>query len=237
MMKQMVASVIAALFLCVPALFGQKIVKLTLDGEHDFLLQEVGAIMHGENNLITITQVLNGNTRSDQNTKVDLQSGDIIAMVNGTHPKGVKGLRKVYDDLAIGGEFKLGVKRNGQPMIVTVIKTEAKSNPKAKIMTMTFDDKEMRLLPGIGVIDEKGKNLSLKEMPPDPEVAKHSALKVGDVFKEMNSVPLTSYKQFDALYEKIKPGSTVGLKITRNGKEQNITVLKPEGMRRVIINK
>ncbi len=215
----------------------QKIVTMKLDGKHDLLIQEVGAVIHFSGDTLQVADVMQGFSRSSRNKEADLKQGDIIMMANGSRPAGVAGLRKLYDGLAVGGELKLGVKRGGTPVIVTIIREDQSSQPGRKMMRMTVDDKDMKLLPGIGTVDEKNGTIVLAGMPPNEEVAKASPLKVGDVIKTINGTPAASFSQADAIYEKIKPGEKVALSVIRNGEEMKLTVTKPQGMRRVIINK
>jgi C-terminal processing protease CtpA/Prc len=219
------------------ATYGQKMVKLQLDDKTDFMLQEIGAVLHQDKDGITVSHAFNGNIKAAENKDAELKEGDALIMMNGVRPKSIKDFRKMYDEVAKGGEFKLGIKRDGNPVIVTVHKVEAKADPHMKMMTMTMDTDDMKLLPGIGTIDDEGKSLKLKEMPPNPDVAKASPLKIGDTFKSMNGKDVTSFKQFKTLYATVKPGESVELKIERDGKEQTLKVKKPEGGQQVIIKR
>jgi S1-C subfamily serine protease len=219
------------------ASFGQKMEKLQLDDKTDFMLQEIGAVLHQGKDGITVTHAFNGNLKAEENKDAELKEGDAIIMMNGVRPKTIRDFRKMYDDVAKGGEFKLGIKRDGNPVIVTIHKVEVKADPNRKMMTMTMDADDMKLLPGIGAIDDEGKALKLKEMPPNPDVAKASPLKIGDAFKSMNGKDITSFKQFKSLYAKVKPGESVEFKIERDGKEQTLSVRKPEGGQQVIIKR
>ena len=206
----------------------QKMVRLVLAGRTDFNLQEVGTVFHQTNDTIRVSQTFNGNVRAAENKDVDFQEGDVLVVANGTRVKSIKDLRKIYDDTKKNDILKLGIKRNGQSMIVDVHKVEAKPDPNQKMTTMTFDTDDMKLLPGIGFIEESGKTIKLKDMPPDPEVAKVCPLKIGDQFKTINGKSITSFKQFKSLYKKVKVGDKVSLTIIRGGEEQTVSVTKPE---------
>jgi len=215
--------------------FGQKMVRLQLDDKTDFVLQEIGAVLHQGKEGITVTQAFNGNIKAAENKDAELKEGDAVILMNGVRPKTIKDFRKMYDSVAKGEAFKLGIKRDGNPVIVTIHKVEAKADPHMRMMPMTMNTDDMKLLPGIGIIDDEGKALKLKDMPPNPEVAKGSPLRIGDTFNEINGKSITSFKQFNSLYKKIKPGDSVELKIVREGKEHIVSVKKPERGGPVII--
>ncbi len=236
-MKHLIHYLILLTIAFIAAANGQKMVRLKLDEKTDFMLQEVGAIFHQDKDGITVTNVFNGNVKAAENKDAELKEGDALIMMNGVRPKTVKEFRKMYNDVAKGGEFKLGIKRDGSPVVVTIHKVEAKSDPNMKVMTMTMDPDDMKLLPGIGIIDDSGKMLKLKEMPPNEDVAKASPLKVGDALKAMNGKEIKSFKDFKSLYGDVKPGESVKLTIERNGKEQTLSVKKPEGGQQVIIRR
>jgi C-terminal processing protease CtpA/Prc len=216
---------------------GQKMVTMKLDNKTDFMLQEIGAVLHQGKDGLTITHMLGEQMRAGENKDAELKEGDAVIMMNGVRPKNIKDFRKMYDEVATGGEYKLGIKREGNPLLVTVHKVRGKISPDMKMMTMTMDSDDMKFLPGIGMIDDEGKILKLKEMPPNSDVAKASPLKLGDTFKEMNGKSITSFKQFKSLYAKIKPGESVELTIIREGKEETVSVKKPEGGQQVIIKR
>ena len=217
--------------------FGQKMITMQLDGKTDYMLQEIGAVLHQGKDGITVAHAFNGNVKAAENKDAELKEGDAVIMMNGIRPKTITDFRKMYDGVTIGGEFKLGIKRDGNPLIVAIHKVEAKADSHMKMVTMTMNGDDMKLLPGIGMIDDAGKTLKLKELPPNPDTAKESSLKIGDTFKEMNGKNITSFKQFKSLYTKVKPGESVELTIIRGGKEQTVSVKKPEGGQQVIIKR
>jgi S1-C subfamily serine protease len=234
-MKSHVFAACFLLFVSWMTASGQKMVTMSLDADKDFLLQEVGVIVHGSHDSLIVTDVMNGNPRIEKNKGVDIRTGDIVSMVNGVRPAGVKGLHKAYDECPIGGEFKLGIRRDGAPVLVTVIKSEPPSGGNVKMMKMTMNGSDMKILPGLGILEEKNKSLSIKETLPVPEGAPQSPLKPGDVIKAINGTAIGSYNQAQKLYKEIKPGTRVDLTIVRAGKEMKFAVPKPEGMQRVII--
>jgi S1-C subfamily serine protease len=217
----------------VPVSFAQQMVKMQFDEKTDFMFPELGTILHQGKDGITVTMAPKINMKAAENKNADLKEGDEIVVVNGSRPKDIKDLRKIYDGVAKGGEIKLGIKRDGKTMIVTVLKVGA--NPNMKMMTMNQGD--VFGLPGIGIISDSGKIVKLIDMSPNPEEAQSSPLKIGDTFKQINGKNITSIKQFKSLYDKCKSGESVEMKIVREGTEQTLSIKKPEGKHQGMIKR
>jgi PDZ domain-containing secreted protein len=73
---------------------------------------------------------------------IDIQGGDIIKMMNGKRVKTTDAIKKIYEELEIGDEIKLGVKREDEMFIVTFKKADpAEMKGKMMIRREVIDDK------------------------------------------------------------------------------------------------
>jgi C-terminal processing protease CtpA/Prc len=211
----------------------QKMVRIELDDKTNFLLHELGAVIRQSHDTLTVEKLLPGFTAGDENKGVALEEGDIVAFANGVRLRDIQVLHKMYDSLAIGGGLKLGVKRNGEDMIVDVHKAGQKNGPGEQVQTMMIDPDKAAMLPGIGVLEMDGKDLKVKNVmriePDDsPASADTAGLQTGDVVESIDGKSYSSIKAVNSDYKRIKTGDSVEFKVLRGGKETTVTIAKPK---------
>jgi S1-C subfamily serine protease len=226
-MKHIIYLALVAVLLYAPFLPAQKMVQFRLDPKTDFMFDEVGVLLHQDKDIVNVSQVLPENMRSKENKNVNLQEGDVIAIANGTRIKEVSGFRKLYDALKIGDELKLGIKREGQSMIISIHKSDPEKRGGPKMMKMTIDGKNSDALPGIGFVETSGNAVIVKEVF-DRESASAKDFKQKDILRSLNGISLTSIKDLKNIYDKIPTGGKAEFSVSRDGKDITLDITKPE---------
>ena len=118
-------------------------------------LNEAGAIVIFKDGIIRVEHVMPAEKRPKAYRDIDLKTGDEILMINGKKVKIPGDIESVYMELEIGGEIKLGVRRDGELRIIDYKKADPETLPKRKMMKMKVEageDGPVRTL-----VDEDGK--------------------------------------------------------------------------------
>ena len=90
--------------------------------------------------------------RRDPYKGVDLQTGDLILMANGKRVKTIKELTDAYASTSVGAEFKLGIQRGKEMMLVAFPKADPKDLPQRSMRIMTTGGEGTEVLPAVGVV-------------------------------------------------------------------------------------
>jgi len=224
-----------------------------------FTLGEVGAVIVDNSKEIKILHAMPVDMRPKAYKDIDLKDGDVVLMCNGKRLKTLKELKEAYNATAVGADFKLGVKRGEERMIVAFAKADPKDLPKMQ-MTMSTGDGSMpdsgggnvrRMvfggpgqntgdvapLVGLGIIVGK-KDEVFKIVGVMQNAAKGADFKVDDIVESLNGEKISSTQQLSEMYEKLAVGAKLELKYKRDGRPMQASLTKPEAPQgRVIINR
>lgn len=224
-----------------------------------FFLNEAAAMLKDEDGTIKVDVVLPGEQRPKEYQNIDLKQGDEILMVNAKRVKSLKELEKIYNELEMGDEMKLGVRRGEEMFIVSFNKIDPEKLPKRKFMIREGEPEDMK--PGedrkifserIKIENKDGKikpvleiGLILKEVENKVKVDKVIAdlakkeanfdAKEGDVIFSLNGEKIQTVHQFSGIYDKIETGQDVKFVILREKKEMEVTFKKPKEERMMLI--
>jgi hypothetical protein len=117
-------------------------------------LDEVGAIVLLKDDKIKVEFVMPTDKRAKAYMNVDIKNADEILMVNGQKVKTPEDIEVIYKALNVGEEFKLGIRRDGNLMIVSYNKADPDDLPKKKMMKLKVVDEGDGVKKSI--VDDKG---------------------------------------------------------------------------------
>ncbi len=228
------------------------------DGEF-FFLNEAAAVLKDEDGTIKVDVVLPGEQRPKEYQDIDLKQGDEVLMVNAKRVKSVKELEKMYDELQVSDEMKLGIRRGEEMFIVSFSKIDPEKLPKRKLMIRKGEPGNLK--PGeerkliteqIKIENKDGKikpvleiGLILKEVDNKVKVEKVIAdllktkanfdAKEDDIIFSLNGEKIQTIQQFSRIYDKIETGRDVKFVILRDKKEMELSFMKPKEERMMLI--
>jgi len=213
-----------------------------------FTLGEVGAVIVDNGKEIKVLHAMPVDMRPKAYKDIDLKDGDVVLMCNGKRLKTLKELEEAYNGTAVGTDFKMGVKRGDERMIVAFAKADPKDLPKMQ-MTMSTGDGPMPAgggnvrrmvfggpgqntgdiapLMGLGIIVGK-KDEVFKIVGVMSNAAKGVDFKVDDIVESLNGEKISSTQQLAEMYEKLAVGAKLELKYKRDGKSMQASLNKPE---------
>lgn len=215
-----------------------------------FNLPELGAVIIGGEKEIKVEAVLPVEHRPKAYKDIDLQSGDLILMMNAKRVKSAKEIEEIYNGLKAGEEVKLGIKRKEERFIASFAKADPKDLPQRTMMVMDTDNAggqagptrrlvmggrefsgDVAPLPGLGIIagSKEGGEVRVLDLMPNASQALGSAdIKKDDVILTLNGEKIKSAVQLGDLYEKIAVGAKVELHYRRGDKAMTASLVKPE---------
>src|SRR5512139_2343387 len=97
---------------------GRTMQTFRFDAKNSLLILELGALIAEEDKKVSVKLIPPEDRRPKDVAGEDIEKGDEVGMANGKRVANLSELKKFYDDAPIGSEFKLGVRRDGQPRIV-----------------------------------------------------------------------------------------------------------------------
>jgi C-terminal processing protease CtpA/Prc len=203
------------LFLCVPPNFAQGKPQIKLNSDDPVDLQEVGAYIIKEKDKIKVQFVAPENKRLPGYQNVDLKKDDIILKVNGHDAKKLSELKESYENLKVGRDLKLEVKRGKNIIMVAVKKADPKILPKRHAVNPDFKKMENKvLLEGYGILiaNINEKPMIEKLLMDNNELVKKAGLKGGDLLTNINGQEIKTFIQFKKAYERLNPGQNVKIK-------------------------
>ena len=127
------------LFLCFYTFAFSQIMIKAKPGE-TFFIQELNTIVLLKENKIIVEAVLPIDTREKEYQDIDIADKDEIIMINGKRIKTVQEMIDIYNELKTEEEMKLGIKRDGNLMIVSFKKADMESMPKGKMKTIRVEN-------------------------------------------------------------------------------------------------
>jgi S1-C subfamily serine protease len=160
-------------------------------------------------------------------------------MANGKRVKTIPELEKAHAGTAVGADFKLGIQRGEQMMIVTFRKADPKDLPQMKMKIVTSGSEGTEVLPAVGVIlAERGKKVVIdKILPMETSAVKGRDVQQGDIITSLNGETVQSTKDFVARYDALDVGASVVWTLDRKGTTVSITFTKPKPVGRIMIRR
>ena len=209
---------------------------MQLDAAKTLIVGEVGAIVTEEEGKVKVSMMPPPDRRPPGMASVDLLIGDEIGMANGKPVKSIKELREVYERTEKGKEFKMGVRRDGKPHIVSFEKKDQKDMPQGGQMVIRRGeggDENSDFFPafGIGIKKEKSAVVISEVLPHAPK-----EIKQGDIVQKLNGKEIKNAKDFTAEFDATKVGGELKLELLRDGKSVTVTAKRPEPRRQIIRN-
>lgn len=235
---------VVALILVVTALSAAldqepKRMKRTISSNDAVIIREIGAVITPKEDQLVVEIILGNHEKTD----TDIKKGDLVLMANGKRVKSIKELRSQYENVKAGEEFKLGVKRDENLLLV---KFERKSDEELNkaggggvVMRMEQKEGEV-ILPALGVKLATKDNavVIIETLPTLAHNFKTNTPTQGDVILSINGKNVSSAEEFDEAYTELNEGDNVTILFSRNGKETKETFAKPKPMgRRMMITR
>lgn len=217
-----------------------------------FNLPEVGAVIMSKGSEIKVEVAIPVDHRLKAYRDIDLQTGDLILMMNAKRLKSAQEMEEIYNSLKVGEEVKLGIKRNEARFIVSFAKADPKDLPQRTMMVMATDDTpeggqavpkrrivmggqefsgDVAVLAGLGIIagsKDGGEVRVLERMPGAGRAQAEIEIKKDDVVLSLNGEKIKSATQLGELYEKIATGARVELQYRRGDKTMTAALAKPQ---------
>jgi PDZ domain-containing secreted protein len=240
-------------------LSAQVVMRQSVGGDGVFHLKEVQALITSSNDSVKVLMVLPTDIRPEHYRDIDIKNGDEILMVNKARVKSVKTLEEMYNNLDIGAEFKMGIRRDGNLSMIAFKKIDPKDLPQGQnvqirtstgsgaetgrnVVTRTLrvdseGSENMQPLMGTGLmVGEEGGQVKVMMVMDHMKTALGDVdLKVGDVIKTINGTKITSLDQIMQVYDKIESGKKLELTYGRDKKDMQASFTKPEAKGRMII--
>jgi hypothetical protein len=261
MKKQMIVTFVVMLILVSFAAQAQMVIKKSGGEDGDiFFINELAAIVAGEEKSIKIEHAMPADNRPEEYRNIQIKQDDEILMVNKKRVKTVNQLQTIYDEAETGEVIKLGIRRGEKMFIIEFAKMDQEKMGKRKMMVMTktidsgeggdkvstkifsnkmmLDDSEGPIEPllGIGLIlqEKNGKVLVIKNME-NFEGTKE--IQEGTEVLAINEQKTESMEQVTHIFKELETGEEVTLKIYFDEKEGNLTFQKPEAKAQKIIRR
>jgi len=211
---------------------------MRLSGDNAFIVREIGAVITEEKGVMKVMVVPPKSQRPAGMQDVDLAAGDEVGMAGGKRVKTVKELKEAYDKAAVGEDFKLGVRREGQARIVSFVKKAEKDLPQGQRMIIRNEGpggkENSDFFPAFGIgIEKKGDQIVISETLPNAP----KDLKKGDVVKTLNGKEIKSIADFNKEFDATKIGGTLTLGLVRDGKQVVVSAPRPEPKGQVLMRR
>jgi S1-C subfamily serine protease len=193
-------------------------------------MKEFGGILVEVDDEVKVDMVMPPAQRSDEYKDLDIQSGDIIKMINGKKVSTVSALEDIFNKLAIGDEVKLGIFRGKEMMIVRFAKADPEKLP-GKMMVIDgpggSDGISISLI-GCGIVTaEKEGKIIVEEIVDNMLVEFDGQTPVkGDVIQEIQGQSVTTVNAIDEIIDGIPVGEKVTLKMSGQDKEYTASFTK-----------
>lgn len=202
-------------------------------------IDELGIVLKEKKKTVEIDFAAPSSKRKEEYRKIDLQKGDKILMANGKKITSMEDLKKLYENMKDGEQFKMGLSRNDQMFMVSFKKGDADKSGGGHTMTqkITVDPKNMAPVMELGFIAmmKKDKITVSNMLPAPPKFIADAKIKEGDEIIKVNGAAVNSIDQFKAKYEKVKAGENLELTFLQGGKEIKASGKKPEAKGKMII--
>ncbi len=195
-----------------------------------FLLKELGAAIASDNGTIKVLNVMPPEHRPQSYKDIDLQQDDVVLMANGKRLAGTKDLQSIYDDLKVGDELKLGIKRKEEMHLVSLKKGDPKDLPKIQMKVMRGDDNDNEAtFPAVGVVMKmKGKDIVIDELLPGETALQKADVKAGDVLRSINGKHVKSLREYSDVFDEVEAGKSVTWGLRRGESQHSVTFNRPQ---------
>ncbi len=229
------AAIMTMLFVAFQSLFLGQVAgqtrTLKITGDQDiFLLKELGAVISDSEEGLSVLMVMPPEHRAKAYSDVDIREGDIILMMNGKSLKKTTGLEEIYNEMKIGDEIQLGIRRNKELLIVELDKADPDDLP-GQVMMMkkggSKDDLSLVMadaglilaeIEGQVVIDEVIQGLEEKFTGGKPQK--------GDIMLKIQGKAISLGNEVPRIYSAIASGEQVDLILGRHDKEITVSFIK-----------
>ncbi len=212
---------------------------MRLDGGSAFPLPETGALILGQGTELKVAFSPSEQERRDPYKSVDLREGDLILLANGKRVKSIPELTKAYDSTSVGAEFKLGIQRGKEMMIVSFPKADPVAFPKRQMRMITEDEPGVAVFPAVGILleEKKGSVVIQDLLPSGTSAVEGLDVKAGDVITAINGKKVGTVEAYSKAYDALEVGAQVTWQTLRGGEVQTITFKKPKPSGPMIIKK
>jgi len=193
------------------------------------LLKELGVLVGHEQGVLKVLFAPPRGAKVKGVQRVDLAPGDEVGMAAGKRIRLAGELRELYEAAGSGSEFKLGVRREGKPIVATFIKKDPEELTAGAGMMITRsedpDEEGSRLFPALGFrLAEEGGGLAVTEVFPGGAFE----LRTGDRINSLNGRPVPTLQAFDSVLSSIEVGEEAALLVRRKGTELTFSAPRPE---------
>ena len=198
-----------------------------IDAGNAVIIRELGAVITEENERVAVKFIPPKDRRPKEIAGEDIEVGDEVGMANGKRVTRISELRKLYEETPVGSEFKLGVKRNGQPRIVTFAKKDPKEAMQGGMMIVGGDGKPggARFFPALGMgLDQREKKVIIGKALPNLI----AGLKEGDQIETLNEKRVSNVDDFAKELDATKVGAELKFGLVREGKKISVSAPRPE---------
>ena len=198
--------------------------QMQFNAESAVILRELGAVVAEEKGIVSVKFLPPKDRRPKEAAGEDVENGDEVGMANGKRVSTAAELRKIYDEAAVGSEFKLGVRRNGQAHIVRFVRKDPK-DMSGGMMVVGGDGKEgsTKFLPALGIgLEQRGQAVVIaRTLPNVPE-----GLKEGDEIQFLNGSRISKVEDLMKAYEEVKIGDNLKFGLLRAGSKAEFSAVK-----------
>lgn len=223
--------IIMSIFMFWSLAHSQKVMTFKAEDGEIFMLPELGAIIVKSDDGPKVEMVIPPDHRPENYRTIDLQMGDIIKMFNGKSMKSVSMCEDMYNEIAIGDDVKLGIKRGNEMLIQKFAKADEKDMPGQMMVKMkTSEDDISTDFIDIGLLlDEKDGKISVADVISEMGFKFQGDQPAeGDELIKIQDNKISSPENLKMLYDKINIGESVSLVFLRDGQEIVSKFVKPE---------
>ncbi len=173
--------------------------------------------------------MINSVFEGDPAEKAGLRVGDIILKIGGIAINSPTRMIRIVGVISPGQTVQLDILREGKPKVIPV---KLDNYPKKNLKKASLSTPQ-KLFPILGIelepaskeIDDPGEGLIIKEVILG-SAAGTKGVKSGDKILAVNGDSIMNRQQYEELIEKIQPGSSVFLLLTRNEKKFHLTLVR-----------
>ncbi len=199
---------------------------MRFNADSSVMLREIMTIVAYEGGSLRIMMVPPADRRPEGMPAVDLQRGDEVGMAGGKRIKTIKELRAAYDASKPGEEFKLGVRRDGKPVVVTFTRKDEKDMPSGgMVIRRGPGDENSDVFPALGLMLEK-KETGVVVAETMPHASKE--IQKGDIVATLNGVSVRTVADFSKALDATNVGEKLTFLLDRKGEKVTVSFPRPE---------
>ncbi len=223
------------------------------------MIDELGAVLIYKDGTLSVQYPGEAGSRPEKYREVDLKEGDQLLMINGSKITTLDRFESNYEIIEAGSDVKLGIRRDGDMMIITFPKAEEGELPEKRMMMVTMEgdsdsDISITELDGsdhvvIGaeaeeivplielglILSETEHGLEVSDVMPNLRDATNAKEIVkGDRLVSINDIKITSSDEYGDVFDSLKPGDEVQFVFSHEGKNVGFTHIKKENQFKII---